>query len=131
MLGLEAALDISYESLEQLTGQRYDRLAALQDDVAMEQPEKDVSQWVESGLEKYVGVLLAEAGKDSVLMQRNAARSNHAPTVQLFASYSDAEQAPFGASTDPMNSEAKVIGVEFSMPLLTGGANYEIGRASC
>lgn len=124
LLGQEAALDISYEMLEQLTGQRYDDLALLKDEVAMEQPENDVQQWVDSGLEKYVGVLLAEAGKDAVLMQRNAARSNHAPTATLFASYSDAEQAPFGASTDPMNSEAKVIGVEFSMPLLTGGANY-------
>src|SRR5690554_1330544 len=124
MLGLEAALDISYESLEQLTGQRYDRLAALQDDVAMEQPENDVSQWVESGLEKYVGVLLAEAGKDAVLMKRNAARSSHLPTATLVASYNKAEQAPFGTSTDPMDSEAKVIGVQFSMPLLAGGSLY-------
>src|SRR5690554_1934030 len=124
MLGLEAALDISYESLEQLTGQRYDRLAALQDDVAMEQPEKDVSQWVESGLEKYVGVLLAEAGKDAVLMKRNAARASHLPTATLVASYSKAEQAPFGTSSDPMDSEAKVIGVQFSMPLLAGGSLY-------
>src|SRR5690554_2190349 len=124
MLGLEAALDISYESLEQLTGQRYDRLAALQDDVAMEQPEKDVSQWVESGLEKYVGVLLAEAGKDAVLMKRNAARSSHLPTATLVASYNKAEQAPFGTYTDPMDSEAKVIGVQFSMPLLAGGSLY-------
>ncbi len=124
MLGLEAALDISYESLEQLTGQRYDRLAALKADVAMEQPENNVEQWVESGLEKYVGVLLAEAGKDAVQMQRNAARSNHLPTATLVASYSKAEQAPFGTATDPMDSEAKVVGVQFSMPLLAGGSLY-------
>src|SRR5690554_6532578 len=124
MLGLEAALDISYESLEQLTGQRYDRLAALQDDVAMAQPENDVSQWVESGLEKYVGVLLAEAGKDAVLMKRNAARASHLPTATLVASYSKAEQAPFGTFSDPMDSEAKVVGVQFSMPLLAGGSLY-------
>src|SRR5690554_5378726 len=126
MLGLEAALDISYESLEQLTGQRYDRLAALKEDVAMEQPENEVSQWVESGLEKYVGVLLAEAGKEAVLMQRNAARSNHAPTVQLFASYADTEQ--FQPSLNPADPvvplTSKVIGVKVSMPLLAGGSLY-------
>lgn len=126
MLGLEAALDISYESLEQLTGQRYDRLAVLKEDVAMEQPENEVSQWVESGLEKYVGVLLAEAGKEAVLMQRNAARSNHAPTVQLFASYADTEQ--FQPSLNPADPvvplTSKVIGVKVSMPLLAGGSLY-------
>lgn len=126
LLGQEAALDISYEALEQLTGQRYDRLAMLKDDVAMEQPANDVQQWVESGLDKYVGVLLAEAGKDAAAYQRNAARSNHAPTVQLFASYADTEQ--FQPSLNPADPvlpvTSKVIGVKVSMPLLAGGSLY-------
>lgn len=126
LLGVEAMLDISYESLEQLTGQHYDNLATLQDEVVMEQPEKEAEAWVNSGLEKYVGVLLAEAGKDSVLMQRNAARSNHAPTVQLFASYADTEQ--FQPSLNPADPvvpvTSKVIGVKISMPLLAGGSLY-------
>lgn len=125
LLGQEAALDISYEALEQLTGQRYDRLAALQNDVAMEQPEKDVSQWVESGLDKYVGILLAEAGTDAVLMQRNAARASHLPTVQLFGSYADTEQyQPSFNTNDPVPVTSKVVGVKVSMPLLAGGSLY-------
>ena len=34
LLGQEAALDISYEALEQLTGQRFDAVSPLRDDVA-------------------------------------------------------------------------------------------------
>ena len=42
-----------------------------------------VEDWVQSGMDKYVGVLMAEAGLDAQRLQRNAARSNHLPTVQL------------------------------------------------
>ncbi len=125
LLGQESALDISYEALELLTGQRYDRVVPLQEQVDMQKPQPaDVDQWVESGLSKYPGILLAEAGRDVARLQRNAARSNHMPTVQLVASYSNADQPPFGASSDPMSSEATMIGVQLSMPLLAGGSLY-------
>ena len=125
LLGQEAALDISYEALEQLTGQRFERVVPLKADVAMEMPEPaNADDWVQSGLSKYAGVLLAEAGKDSVRLQRNAARSNHLPTVQLTAAYSDAEQAPFSTFTEPTDSKATVVGVQLTVPLLAGGSLY-------
>lgn len=125
LLGQEAALDISYEALELLTGQHYDRVVPLQEQVDMQKPQPaDVDQWVESGLSKYPGILLAEAGRDVARLQRNAARSNHMPTVQLVASYSNADQPPFGDSSKPMSSEATMIGVQLSVPLLAGGSLY-------
>ena len=125
LLGQEAALDISYEALEQLTGQRFDRVVPLKAEVPMELPEPaNADDWVQSGLSKYAGVLLAEAGKDSVRLQRNAARSNHLPTVQLTAAYSDAEQAPFASYTEPTSSEAIAVGVQLTVPLLAGGSLY-------
>lgn len=125
LLGQESALDISYEALELLTGQRYDRVVPLQAQVDMQKPQPtDVDQWVESGLSKYPGILLAEAGRDVARLQRNAARSNHMPTVQLMASYSDADQPPFGASSNPMSNESTMIGVQLSVPLLAGGSLY-------
>ena len=126
LLGQEAALDISYEALEQLTGQRFERVATLKADVPMDVPEPaNADDWVQSGLSKYAGVLLAEAGKDSVRMQRNAARSNHMPTVRLVGSYTDTES--FQPSLDPSSTlptTSTVVGVELSVPLLAGGSLY-------
>ena len=126
LLGQEAALDISYEALEQLTGQRFDKVIPLKADVAMELPEPaNADDWVQSGLSKYAGVLLAEAGKDSVRLQRNAARSNHLPSVRLVGSYSDSETyQPALGSNDPLPVTSTVIGLELSVPLLAGGSLY-------
>ena len=126
LLGMEAALDISYEALEQLTGQHFDKVAPLQTDVAMEMPAPaNVDSWVESGLEKYVGIKLAEAGKDAVRMQRNAARSNHLPTVQVFGSYTDTDMYQPSLKADgTLPATSTVIGIEISMPLLAGGSLY-------
>ncbi len=124
LLGRESALDISYEALEQLTGQHFDKVSPLQPKLAMEMPAPaKVEDWVQSGMDKYVGVLMAEAGLDAQRLQRNAARSNHLPTVQLFASYTDGEQYQFTlGGTVP--AQTTVVGVQVSMPLLAGGSLY-------
>lgn len=124
LLGQEASLDISYEALEQLTGQRFDNVSPLRAEVAMEMPEPvTVDAWVESGLAKYAGLRLAEANKNSVRLQRNATRSNHLPTVSLSASYTDGDQAP-RVDDNTLNNTTTAIGIQLSMPLLAGGGNY-------
>lgn len=126
LLGAESGLDISYEALEQLTGERFDKVASLQESVVMEVPAPaNVGDWVDSGLDKYVGIQLAQAGQDSVRMQRNAARSQHAPTVKLIAAYSDSEM--YNPSLNPdgtLPTEGTMWGIQASMPLLAGGSLY-------
>ena len=126
LLSTEAALDISYEALEQLTGESFDKVAPLQAEVEMELPAPaNVGEWVDTGLEKYVGVLLAEAGKDSVRMQRNAARSAHAPTIKLYGAYTDTEMYQPSISRDStLPSEGTAWGIQATMPLLAGGSLY-------
>ncbi|WP_430460590.1 TolC family outer membrane protein [Thalassolituus sp. LLYu03] len=125
LLGMEAALDISYEALEQLTGQHFDAVSPLRDDVSMEMPAPaNVDEWVSSGMEKYAGILLAEASKDAVRLQRNATRSNHAPTVTLTGAYLSGDQSSVDSNGDPYNGDITQIGVEISMPLLAGGSLY-------
>lgn len=124
LLGREAALDISFEALEQLTGERPETVSPLKANLTMEQPEPaNVQDWVDSGLEKYVGVLIAEAGLDSVEAQYNATRANHLPTVKLVASYSDGDQYQFAANgTIPVQST--FVSIQASMPLFSGGSLY-------
>ena len=125
LLGMESSLDISYEALEQLTGQRFDQVDPLRDEVPMEMPEPaDASAWVDSGMDKYAGLLLAEANKDAVRLQRNATRSNHLPTVTLSGAYMDGDQQSMDANGDPYDGSITQVGIEVSMPLLAGGSLY-------
>lgn len=127
LLGQEANLDISYEALEQLTGQRFNTVSPLKAEVSMEMPTPtNVESWVESGLAKYAGLRLAEANRDAVRLQRNATRSNHLPTVNLVASYTNGDQAP--RVKDPLDNTTTAIGVQVSLPLLAGGANYSLSK---
>jgi len=120
LLGQEAALEISYEAIENLTGERYESVAPLLEKVSMEMPEPtDVNEWVDSGLGKYPGILLAESGREAVRLQRNAARSNHMPTVDLIASYTDSRQ-----DSMETGSTTTAVGVQISVPLLAGGSLY-------
>src|SRR5690606_31647469 len=108
----------------QLTGERPETVSPLKANLTMEQPEPaNVQDWVDSGLEKYVGVLIAEAGLDSVEAQYNATRANHLPTVKLVASYSDGDQYQFSANgTIPVQST--FVSIQASMPLFSGGSLY-------
>ena len=125
LLGMESSLDISYEAPEQLTGQRFDQVDPLRDEVPMEMPEPaDASAWVDSGMDKYAGLLLAEANKDAVRLQRNATRSNHLPTVTLSGAYMDGDQQSMDANGDPYDGSITQVGIEVSMPLLAGGSLY-------
>ncbi|WP_221793050.1 TolC family outer membrane protein [Oceanobacter mangrovi] len=124
LLSQQAALDVSYEALETLTGQRYDDLASLRQNVAMQMPmPADVQQWVDSGLDKYAGIQMAEAQKDAARLQRDATRSNHLPTVTLSAAYTRGDSAP-SLNSYPTDANSKTIGLNVSVPLFTGGSLY-------
>ena len=125
LLGAEAALDISYEAIEQLTGETFSNVSALQSDVKMEMPAPaNVGEWVSSGLDRYVGILLAEAGAEVTLAQRNAARSSHAPTITLYGSYMDSEVYQPSMSRDTLPTDGTTWGIQATMPLLAGGSLY-------
>ena len=131
VLGQQATLEVSYESLAVLTSQSIKELSPLLDDAELKGPEPLVmDEWVSSGLAKYPGILLAEEQLEAARLQRNATRSQHLPTVSLFANYSDQEQ-PGSVSIDQQsgnaitnNSTTTSYGLQISVPLFTGGTLY-------
>jgi len=124
LLSMQANLDVSYEALEALTGQRYDNIDALRSDISMQMPmPANVQDWVDSGLEKYAGIRMAVSQKESARLQRNATRSNHLPTVSLTASYTLGDSAPSYTSY-PLDSNVQTIGLNISLPLVAGGSMY-------
>lgn len=121
LIGQEAALDISYEALEQITGQRFENIQPLKDDVSFSIPKKAVGEWVEAGLGKYSGVLLAREGVTAAEYTRKSSWSNYAPRVDAMFSYSDGDQFFNGTK---IKGTTTVLTFSATVPLFAGGSNY-------
>lgn len=123
LIGREAALDISYEALEQITGQRFESLAPLRSDVEFSIPEKAVSEWVEAGLGKYAGIQLAQEGVNAAEYTRKAGWSNYAPQINAQLSYTDGEQY-YQTTNDTADVTNTTLAISARIPLFAGGSNY-------
>lgn len=124
LLGQRAARQIQFEALEQLTGQTISEVAQLKEVIAMGDPEPANSDdWVTSGMDKFPGLRMADAQREAVRLQRNATRSQHLPTVELFAAYSDGDQATL-ITDEPASLATTSYGLKVSVPLLAGGSLY-------
>lgn len=124
LLGQRSARQIQFEALEQLTGQTITEVTQLKEAVEMGDPEPANSDdWVQSGMDKFPGLRMADAQREAVRLQRNATRSQHLPTVELFASYSDGDQATL-ITEKPASLSTTAYGVKVSVPLLAGGSLY-------
>lgn len=123
LIGQEAALDISYETLEQITGQRFESLAHLKNDIAFSTPEKGVDAWVKSGLAKYAGVQLAQEGVSAAEYTRKAGWSNYAPQINAQLSYSDGNSFS-SVTSDVYDTTSTVLAFSATIPLFAGGSNY-------
>jgi outer membrane protein len=121
LIGQEAALDISYEALEQITGQRFENLAQLNTNVEFSSPKKAANEWVEAGLSKYAGIQLAHEGVNAAEYARKANWSNYAPQINAQWSYTDGDRVSNGLITDSTNT---TLAFSATIPLFAGGSNY-------
>ena len=111
-----SVLEDRKEALREITGQYFDRLEPLQDNIPLQLPDpSDPDYWVGLALENNPDLqsadLSAELAKENIELQR-AARF---PTVDLTASVGQ-------SGTDSDDSRSARLGLQFSMPLYTGGA---------
>jgi outer membrane protein len=121
LVGQEAALDISFEALEQLTSQQVTELSRLKTDIDYITPEQPVEEWVEKGLTMYAGILIAREGVYASEYNSKAGWSSYAPQIDAQLSYIDGEQ-PFGNTV--FESTATTLGITAKIPLFAGGSNY-------
>ena len=104
------------EALREITGQYFEQLKPLQDNVPLKLPDPaDPEHWVQLALQNnpdlQSAALAAELAKENIELQRSA----HYPTLDLTASLAESDSG----SSD--NRSAR-IGLQFNMPLYTGGA---------
>lgn len=124
LIAAESQLDIAYESLALLTGERYHHIKPLKDAIPLTGPiPADRTHWEQLALANNIDVLIAQKGQLSAERNHKAKISDHAPTLDLIASYSVTEdEASFTSAEDELT--ATYIGFELNMPIFVGGSQW-------
>ena len=118
-IAAESDLQVRFEVLERLTGQRYSSIDALGEEVPIQVPTPDDrSHWVELAMENNPLVLASEAGVEVSRSSVEIARAQHLPTINAFANYNYADDDRDGVAGQ---SSASQVGLRASLPLYTGG----------
>jgi len=124
LISAETDLDIAYEALAVLTGERYDRINPLKEQIPLTGPmPADRALWEQKALGQNLDVLIAQKDQTSAERRHKSKMSGHLPTVSLQGSYTVSEDE---SSSNPTGAEVKAtyVGVNVSMPLFAGGATW-------
>jgi outer membrane protein len=124
-----AALNIAFEGLEVITGQRHGELAGLAVDFPVTPPEPaDSASWVEFSQTNNFGLKIARLAMAAAEKNANAKKAEHLPTVTANLSYTNAhdegvflrsdtgDRQPFSSDDEPT-----VFAIRVDAPLFTGG----------
>lgn len=118
-IAAESDLQVSFEALERLTGQRYDSIDALGDELPIQPPSPaDRDHWVELAMENNPLVLASQAGVEVARSSVDIARAQRLPSVNAFANYQFGDNDADGVSGHDSSSQ---VGVGVNLPLYTGG----------
>ncbi|GGC78522.1 TolC family outer membrane protein [Vreelandella lutescens] len=119
-IAAESNLQVAFEVLEQLTGQRYASIEALGDSMPIALPTPtDRNYWVEQALERNPQVLAQQAGIEVSRVGVELARAGRLPTVQAFANYQYADSDSDLVSGYDTSAQ---VGVSANVPIYTGGS---------
>jgi outer membrane protein len=121
------------EFLRELTGETFGDLAAPGEDMPLRTPQpENEEEWVKSALEQNMRLISARLQTDIAKDDVRVARSGHFPTLDIVArhSYSEdtdgEERVIQGAISRPSipdsENESDVIGLEFNVPIFSGGS---------
>lgn len=115
-IGAEGAMMISYENLEQITGQRYETLNLLNPQLPVTAPEpNDRQAWVDQALQASLALQQARAGVVASEEVMRAQRAGHFPVLSLFGEHSR-------NSNDDLAYETQtVIGLRGTLEIYGGG----------
>lgn len=119
-IAAESNLQVAFEVLEQLTGQRYASIDALGDSMPIALPTpSDRNYWVEQAIERNPQVLAQQAGIELSRVGVELARAGRMPTVQAFANYQYSDSDSDLVSGYNTSSQ---VGVSANLPIYTGGS---------
>ncbi len=128
-------LDNSHEQLQQITGLYHYNILTLKQAMVLKKPQpSDIKQWVKKAELNNINVKSYKIALDIAKQGISLSQSNHYPTLDLTASYSDGDSKTtsegiqfFGNQSFPSNtindgnSQSSSIGINFNIPLYSGG----------
>jgi outer membrane protein len=128
-LEASGALDISFEKLQSLTGQRHDKLSGLKDSFTATSPEPiDVDSWVEFSLANNFTLKASQLGQQAANATATAAKAQHLPKITISTDYRKTEQPE--ANLNGETSEQTSINLNLTMPIFSGGLTSSQARQS-
>jgi len=124
LITAETMLDIAYESLAVLTGERYDRIHPLKETIQLAGPmPADRTHWEQKALGQNLDVLIAEKNQTSAQRNHKSKISGHLPTVSLVGTYelskSDSTITNYGD-----DATTTYVGLNVSLPVFGGGSTW-------
>lgn len=128
---------VSYENLRTIVNLDVTSIAHLEKEMPVAAPTpNDPEEWVNTALSTNLSLRAARQGLAASESQVKAAKSNHAPTVNAFASYnytsnnSVANQTRLNSQGFPANGDGNqtAIGVKLDLPLYSGGSVSSASR---
>jgi outer membrane protein len=128
VIAAKRTLATSEDQLQEITGQKYDRLAKPGTDMPLRSPEPaDQGRWVEISLQQNLSLISSRLSADIARDNVRAAFGGHLPTLDVVAGRSYQNQGvnesfagqPFGYDT---YFNERQLGLQFTLPLFSGGA---------
>lgn len=118
-ISAESDLQVSFEALERLTGQRYESIDGLSEELPIEAPQPTSrDNWVTMAIENSPLVRAAEAAVRVSRADVDVSRAGHLPTLHAEAGYSYADNDIDGVEG---HDEVAQIGLSATLPIFTGG----------
>lgn len=119
----ENAFRGAIEDLEQITLLPGIEINPLPEDLPIELPQPaDPEAWVEAATSSNLDIKIAQYTAAAARKNHRLERSNHAPTVDLVASYSQQNSAGRTSTNDEGDSDQSSLAISLNLPLYTGGA---------
>ena len=116
------ALELAFDSLAVITGERLTDLDSLSDYIELVRPQPDnVDDWVDNALSHNLNLLINEYDTEIAKQQISLEQSGHLPTLDIVGSYSDVDT---GGITGSREVEESRIGLELTFPIFEGGNTY-------
>lgn len=113
----------SHEELREITGQRHDNLSILNTKTfSTSRPKKHVQALVKQAQEKNLTLLASRITRDAAKENISLAQSSHLPSLTLNAGYDLNDQKNKTISNADLKNNQLTGGINFSMPLYTGGS---------
>jgi outer membrane protein len=121
-------LATSEDQLQEITGQKYDRLAKPGTDMPLLNPEPaDEGRWVDMSLEQNPTLISSRVAADIARENVRVAVGGHLPTLDLVAgrsyNYTSSDQIFGGTPFSNVDSKAndRQVGLQFTLPIYSGG----------